>query len=44
VTNVVAFEQAGYLWTARLVQPQDVHLPEGLRALQGMLATFTAKQ
>ena len=44
VTNVVAFEQAGYLWTARLIQPQDVHLPEGLRALQGMLATFTAKQ
>jgi hypothetical protein len=43
VTNVVAFAQAGYLWTARLVQPQDVHLPEGLRALQGMLATFTVE-
>lgn len=40
VTTVVAFEQGGYLWTVRMVQPQDVHLIEGLHALQSMLATF----
>lgn len=40
VTNVVAFVQGGYLWTARLVEVQDVHLPERLHALQAMLATF----
>lgn len=40
VTNIVAFTQGGYLWTVRMVQRQDVHLIEGLHALQAMLATF----
>ncbi len=40
VTTTVAFEQGGYLWTVSMVQPQDVHLIEGLHALQSMLATF----
>lgn len=40
VTNVVAFVQGGYLWTARLVEAQDMHLPARLHTLQAMLATF----
>jgi hypothetical protein len=40
VTHVVAFQEAGYFWTVRMVERQDVHLPEGLHDLQVMLATF----
>lgn len=40
VTNVVAFVHGSYLWTVRLVQAQDAHLPTRLHALQAMLATF----
>lgn len=43
VTIVVAFVQAGQLWTAHLIQMQDVHLPAGLHELQAVLATFRVR-
>jgi hypothetical protein len=43
VTNDLAFEQRGYLWTVHMVQRQDIHMMDGLHALQGILATFHAQ-
>ena len=43
VTNNLAFEQRGYLWSVRMVQRQDIHLMDGLHALQGILATFQVR-
>lgn len=39
-TSILAFARAGYLWTVRMEQQPDVHVIEGLHALQTMLATF----
>lgn len=44
VTTVVAFQQGGYLWMARLIQANDLRsFLDGMHTLQGMLATFHAR-